>query len=245
MPTPESFSSSAGHRNEILSELNALDLSREKLESMSPDDVNTLFNLVGELHKKLQQSSGAEQQEKLFKITPTSEKAKSLLSSDPKTKEEAILTHIETQSEAVKDFYRRLIDDRLLGCVITQKLKEYETEHWQEVIGGELEKGFTPFGDERQFLIDFYKKKGVDLVNPSQGDAKKFFDLKQYWEGPIGSELNRRRDETSTLTEQERTDAYVLFGALFQISDGKGGTTHLSGEAYREKLLELKEKLSQ
>jgi|GEM_PF-2899304 hypothetical protein len=225
-------------RQRLLSELGSFDLTPRAIEAMSPDTVHNLNQKIGGLQMQLQEVSRPERMTDNARVVPPSESIASVLA------EEDILKLAGLQPGPVKDFYRQLFDDQLLDCVIAEKLREYDIEHWQEVFSQELKRGKNPFGDETQFFVDFYQRRGIDIVNPLPLDIEAFFERRRYNGGAIGNEIRRRRNEKHVLSEQDWANVHELFWKLFRIPDGKGWFNTLADKELKKKLLELRPKVS-
>jgi hypothetical protein len=139
----------------------------------------------------------------------------------------------------------QIIEDMLLECIVEEKWKEHDKSRWQEVMKEKLDRGTDPFGKEPNFFIDYYKKKGIDMVNPTEEDAKKYFDSLEYGAGPITPELYRRRQANFNDIGQDREYVIqeLLRGLLTVPDKGIARFRTLTGSEKEEKLYEIKVKL--
>ncbi len=222
----------------LISELGSFDLSSENIEKLSPDEINSLNKKIGELKQDLRAVSRPELEAQNHAVVPASEPIQSI------STEDEVLKSVDNQEENLKKFFHQLFDDTLLGCLIAEKFREYDMEHWQETFKRELDKGaVTPFGDQSQILTDIYEKYGIDIKNPMPLDIEAFFERQKYNGGNIETELTRRREEKFKLKPQEEADIYELFWKLFRVPDEKYGTVTLADQELKKKLLDLKKKL--
>ena len=226
---------------EVNEELSRLDLTRETILKLSPKEVCDLTKKIWDIKEKIPHVSpnlktelaGVAEIAKLHEKIPKLEKL------------DDVIDYLASLKGREKDFLNQIIEDNLLECIVGEKLKEYDKSRWQEVMKEELDRGTDPFGKEPNFFIDYYKKKGIDIVNPTEEDAKKYFDSSEYGAGPITPELYRRRQANFNDIGQDRE--YVikeLLDGLLTVPDkGIAGFRHLIGEELEEKLYELKAKL--
>ncbi len=101
---------------------------------------------------------------------------------------EEVIGYLSLLKGREKRFLDHLIECKHIECVVAEKWKEKDKSRWREVGSKEeLDKGITPFGDERKLLIDFYKEKGIDIANPTEEDAEEMLSRKRIF-GLVKSE---------------------------------------------------------
>ena len=226
---------------EVNEELSRIDLTREAILKLNPEEMEGLISKINDIKEKIPRVSpnlkdelaGVAEISKLHEKMPKIEKF------------DDVIDYLVSLKGREKEFLDQIIEDMLLECIIEEKWKEYDKGRWREVMKEKLDRGTDPFGKEPNLFIDYYKKKGIDIVNPTEEDAKKYFDSLEYGAGPVTPELYRRRQANfSDIGEDREYVIQELLRGLLTVPDkGIAGFRTLGGEELEEKLYEIKIKL--
>ena len=224
---------------EVNDELSKIDLTKETLLKLAPEQVRELMLKIGSIKEKLP--------------PPDFEHEMETAKNTPKFPDE--LRKLETPEETLgylgllkgreRGFLDRFIEDTHLDCIVARKWKEYDMSHWREVMKEAFDRGTPLLGSEQNLSIDYYKKKGINIENPTEEDAKKYFENLPYDGGPVTGELGRRRlnDFKDIGFDRELAIQELLWNLMQVPSEGIAGFRSLRGEELEAKVNELEKKL--
>ncbi len=219
-------------------ELLAIDLSKQTILELAPGDTHKLDSEIFEIKAKIPRD--AQHEIAIAREIPQFPEDLRKLGTP-----EEIIRYIVSLKGREKEFLHRIILDMHLDYAIAEKLKEYDKSRWQEVMKEVLEKGNPQFSREPNLLVDFYKKKGIDIINPTAEDAEKYFDSLHYTGASISGELGRRRlADFNDIGEDRELAIQELFWNFMKVPDKRTtGFSTLTGLELEAKLNELESKL--
>ncbi len=223
---------------EAVDKLAKLDLSVESIESMSPDQIDALDKEIRQINDKvlaLKKKIPRTLDDELAKIKSAPEELNKLDS------QELIKEYLILLKMRERDFLIRLIDDSITHSIMVDKLKTHDkVHHWKEIMHG-LSQGVTS-----QLNIDYYKGKGIDIVNPTEQDAEKYFSGVEYQSPGFAHEIYRRRhDDFADLDETRKYSIEQLLWKLECVPDNSLSGFHtMTGTDLVEMLSKLKDEIS-
>lgn len=221
---------------EVIAKLDSLDLSMNAIAELSANEIYDLHEQIADLHHQIpeEESVSYEGGSRL-----SSEAMEIMTKSD-----KDVLQYVSSLDPEAKDIFDALLQDTKLEPIVASKFREYAKEHVDEAMTEVLETGKTPFGDQTDVLINFYKKRGIDIINPTEADKEAFVARQNYSDGSIGNELHRRfKNRFASVDTQTLIDIREIFYNLLRDPNEKNEVTTLHEGNLATRLAEIEEGL--